>query len=83
MTSTGQRRKAILAFASQFRPQKGEFSKSYKKHRVFLAIDRLENQMNQLARHYGEMIGVRYGEPFLQKELMKVEDVVKMEVRSI
>jgi hypothetical protein len=39
--------------------------------------------MNQLARHYGEMIGVKYGEPFLQKELMNVEDVVKLEVRSI
>jgi bacillithiol biosynthesis deacetylase BshB1 len=78
-----QRRKAILAFASQFRPGKGESSKAYKKHRVFLAIDRLEDQMNLLARHYGEKIGVKYGEPFLQKELMKVEDVVKMDVRSV
>ncbi len=78
-----QRRKAILAFASQFRPQKRESPKSYRKHQVFLAIDRLEDQMNQLARRYGEMIGVRYGEPFLQKELMRVEDVVKLEVRSI
>ena len=77
-----QRRKAILAFASQFRPQKGESSKARKYH-VFLAIDRLEDQMNLLARHYGERIGVKYGEPFVQKELMKVEDVVKMEVRSI
>jgi bacillithiol biosynthesis deacetylase BshB1 len=73
-----QRHKAILAFASQFRPQKGE-----KASKVHLAIDSLEDEMNQLARHYGQMIGVRYGEPFLQKELMKVEDVVKMEVRSI
>ena len=78
-----QRRKAILAFASQFRPQTDESSKRFKKHQVFLAIDRLEDQMNLLARHYGEMIGVKYGEPFLQKELMKVDDVVKMEVRSI
>jgi len=73
-----QRRKAILAFASQFRPRKSE-----KKGKVHLAIDRLEMEMNQLARHYGQMIGVNYGEPFLQEELMKVEDVVKMEVRSI
>lgn len=73
-----QRHKAILAFASQFRPQKGE-----KASKVNLAIDRLEDEMNRLARHYGQMIGVQYGEPFLQKELMKVEDVVKMEVRSI
>src|SRR5437899_1587280 len=53
------------------------------KRKVFLSIDRLEDEMNQLARHYGEMIGVRYGEPFLQKEMMKVNDVVEMEVRSI
>jgi N-acetylglucosamine malate deacetylase 1 len=73
-----QRHKAILAFRSQFLPPKTE-----KKGKVRLAIDRLEADMNQLARHYGLMIGVEYGEPFLQKELMKVEDVVKMEVRSI
>jgi N-acetylglucosamine malate deacetylase 1 len=73
-----QRRKAILAFASQFR-----LKPSAPKSKVHLAIDRLEADMNQLARHYGQLIGVQYGEPFLQKELMKVEDVVKMEVRSI
>jgi N-acetylglucosamine malate deacetylase 1 len=73
-----QRRRAILAFGSQFRPKNSE-----RKSRVFLAIDRLEEEMNQLARHYGQMIGVKYGEPFLQKELMKVEDIVKMDVRSI
>jgi len=73
-----QRRKAILAFASQFRPKKDE-----RPSKVHLAIDRLEEEMNQLARHYGQMVGVQYGEPFLQKELMKVEDVVKIEVRSI
>lgn len=78
-----RRRKAILAFASQFRPQKGQSRKNYNKQQVFLAIDRLEEQMNQLARHYGEQIGVKYGEPFLQKELMKVDDVVRMEVRSV
>ncbi len=70
--------KAIRAFASQFRPTKRETKNS-----VHLAIDRLEAEMNQLARHYGRMIGVEYGEPFLQKELMKVDDVVKMEVRSV
>jgi len=73
-----QRHKAILSYGSQFLPPKtGEKSK------VRLAIDRLEADMNQLARHYGQMIGVDYGEPFLQKELLKVEDIVKMEVRSI
>jgi len=73
-----KRRSAILAFWSQFRAKNGE-----KRGKVFLAIDRLEEEMNQLARHYGQMIGVRYGEPFFQKELMKVDDIVKMDVRSI
>jgi N-acetylglucosamine malate deacetylase 1 len=73
-----QRHKAILAFGSQFLPPKTE-----KKSIVHLAIDRLEEDMNYLARHYGQRIGVKYGEPFLQKELMKVDDVVKLDVRSI
>ncbi len=70
------RHKAIKAFTTQF---KG----TTRKRRVFLAIDRLEEEMNQIARHYGDMIGVRYGEPFLQKEMMQVNDVVEMEVRSV
>ena len=78
-----QRRRAILAFASQFRPPRGQSAREFNKTNVFLAIDRLEEQMNQLARHYGEMIGVKYGEPFLIKELMQVHDVLSMEVRSI
>jgi N-acetylglucosamine malate deacetylase 1 len=73
-----RRRKAILAFGSQFRP-----AKRTAESKVVLAIDRLEDEMNQLARHYGQMIGVKYGEPFLTKELMQVEDVVDLDVRSI
>jgi hypothetical protein len=29
------------------------------------------------------MIGVKYGEPYLIKELMQVHDIVNMDVRSI
>ena len=77
------RHRAILAFGSQFRRPKGVSRKKHHKTNVFLAIDKLEDQMNLLARRYGDMIGVKYGEPFLQKELMKVDDVVDMEVRSV
>ena len=73
-----KRRKAILAYGSQFRPAKSE-----RKSKVYLALDELEDEMNQLARRHGQMINVKYGEPFLVKELMKVDDVVEMEVRSI
>ena len=72
------RRKAILAYGSQCRPKSRQ-----KKSKVFLAIDRLEDEMNQLARHYGQMIGVKYGEPFLQKELLAVDNVMNLPVRSI
>jgi len=73
-----QRKRAILAYGSQFKP-----TSSKKKGGVHLGLDELHDEMNQLARHYGQMIGVRYGEPFLVKELMKVDDIVKMEVRSL
>jgi len=72
------RRRAILAYRSQFRPAKSE-----RKQRVFLAIDELDKRMDLLARYYGQMIGVKYGEPFFQKETMRVEDVVELPVRSI
>jgi bacillithiol biosynthesis deacetylase BshB1 len=73
-----ERHRSILAYSSQFRPKEPAT-----KGAVYLGLDELENEMNQLARHYGQMIGVKYGEPFLIKELMKVDDVVKIEVRSV
>jgi len=72
------RHRAILAYGSQFRPAKSE-----RKQRVFLAIDELDSRMELLARHHGQLIGVKYGEPFLQKELMTVGDIVELPVRSI
>src|SRR6202795_4105428 len=50
-----QRRRAILAFASQFHTNKGESRKQFKKTNVFLAIDRLEDEMNQLPPHNGQL----------------------------
>ncbi len=73
-----ERKRAILAYGSQFPGAAPE-----KKGGVHLGLDELENEMNQLARHYGQMIGVKFGEPFLTKELAKVDDIVKMQVRSI
>src|SRR5271156_1201315 len=72
------RRRAVRAYGSQFFPAKSE-----RRQKVFLAIDQLDPKMDRLARHWGEMIGVQYGEPFLQKEMMTAEDVVKLPVRSI
>ena len=38
--------------------------------------------MAGVARFYGNLIGAKYGEPFVVKEAMRVDDVVSMGVRS-
>jgi bacillithiol biosynthesis deacetylase BshB1 len=73
-----RRRKAILAYASQFNPPRSE-----RKSRVALPLDELEERMSTIARHYGRMIGVKYAEGFVVKEILQVEDLVKMPVRSM
>jgi len=73
-----KRKRAIEAYKSQFLPPK-----TGKKSNVFLPLDELENKMNLIAGYYGQMIGVRYAEPFLTRELQAVDDVVKLAVRSI
>jgi hypothetical protein len=35
------------------------------------------------ARHYGQLAGVRYAEPFVQKEVGLVEDLMTLPVASI
>jgi bacillithiol biosynthesis deacetylase BshB1 len=73
-----QRRKAIYCYASQFRPPKKEL-----KSRVALPLDELEDRMSLIARHYGRMIGVKYAEGFIVREVLQVDDLVRMPVRSI
>ncbi len=73
-----QRRRAILAYGSQFRPKARA-----RKGKVHIPLDQLEDRVNLVARYYGQLIGVKYAEPFLTREVMQVEDVVKLPVRSI
>ncbi len=73
-----RRRRAILAYASQFKPKQRE-----QRAKVYLPLDQLEQEVNLMARYYGHMIGVKYAEPFLVREVMQVDDVVKLPVRSI
>ncbi|MGA8221320.1 MAG: bacillithiol biosynthesis deacetylase BshB1 [Candidatus Acidiferrales bacterium] len=73
-----RRRRAILAYASQFRPPQKD-----RRSKVFLPLDELEERMNHQARNYGRMIGVKYAEGFVVKEVMRVDDVVKLPVRSV
>jgi bacillithiol biosynthesis deacetylase BshB1 len=74
----GRRKRAILAYRSQFLPPRKE-----RGGKVHLPLDQLEGEMNLIVRYYGRMIGVEYAEPFLVKEILQVDDIVKMPVRSI
>jgi N-acetylglucosamine malate deacetylase 1 len=73
-----RRKRAILAYASQFNPPKKE-----RRSKVVLPLDELEGRMNSIAHYYGRLIGVKYAEGFVVNEVMQVEDVVKMPVRSV
>jgi bacillithiol biosynthesis deacetylase BshB1 len=73
-----RRRKAILAYGSQFRPPTKD-----RKSKVHIPLDDLEDRMSIGARYFGRLIGVRYAEGFVVKEIMQVDDVVKMPVRSV
>jgi bacillithiol biosynthesis deacetylase BshB1 len=73
-----RRYRAILAYHSQFRPKTKD-----KRSKVDIPLDRLHQEVNLIARYFGHLAGVEYAEPFLVKEVMQVEDVVKLPVRSI
>src|SRR5580698_1113669 len=73
-----RRKQAIMDYASQFTPPKEE-----RRGKVVLPLDELEARMNSMAQYYGRLIGARYAEGFIVKEAMQVEDVVKMQVRSL
>jgi len=73
-----RRSRAILAYRSQFQPVGRE-----RKSKVYLPLDRLVQEVHLVARFYGDMVGVEYAEPFLAKEVMQVEDVVQLPVRSV
>ena len=73
-----RRRKAILSYNSQFHPTARE-----KHSNVPLPLDQLEERMSVTARRYGQMIGVRYAEGFVVREILQVDDVIAMPVRSI
>jgi N-acetylglucosamine malate deacetylase 1 len=67
---------SILAYKSQFSDQ--EAGKD-----LFPAHDEIHARVESMARYYGALGGVTYGEPFLQKEVGLVEDLLAIPVKSI
>ena len=60
--------KAIRAFASQFTPASGE--------KVSLPFDRFQHAVETAGRRAGQRIGVDYGEGFVTREPMQVDDLL-------
>ncbi len=67
---------SILAYKSQFSDQ--EAGKD-----LFPAHDEIHARVESMARYYGALGGVTYAEPFLQKEVGLVEDLLAIPVKSI
>ena len=67
---------SILAYKSQFSDQ--EAGKD-----LFPAHQEIRARVDAMARFYGMLGGVTYGEPFLQKEVGLVDDLLAIPVKSI
>jgi bacillithiol biosynthesis deacetylase BshB1 len=67
---------SIMAYKSQFSDQ--DAGKD-----LFPAHDEIYARVESMARYYGALGGVKYGEPFLQKEVGLVEDLLGIPVKSI
>jgi len=71
-----RRMSALLAYASQY----GDAATPSD---LFPSHSEIEERLAAIARFYGNLIGVRYGEPFVVKEAMQIDDIVNLPVRSI
>jgi N-acetylglucosamine malate deacetylase 1 len=49
---------------------------------LFPARSEITDRLAAIARFYGNLIGVKYGEPFVVKETMRADDVVALPVRT-
>jgi bacillithiol biosynthesis deacetylase BshB1 len=71
-----ERFQALLAYRSQYADQPTGGS-------LFVPHDEIRERTFSEARHYGLLAGVRYAEPFVQKEVGLVDDLTLLPVASI
>jgi N-acetylglucosamine malate deacetylase 1 len=71
-----RRMTALLSYTSQY----GE---TIEGGTLFPNEQEIRERLGAVARFYGNLIGVKYGEPFVVKEAMQVDDIVSMGSRSI
>jgi bacillithiol biosynthesis deacetylase BshB1 len=71
-----QRHAALMAYKSQYQNQATGSG-------LFVPEEEIRERTFAEARHYGLLAGVRYGEPFVQKEVSLVDDLTLLPVQSI
>jgi bacillithiol biosynthesis deacetylase BshB1 len=71
-----RRMDALLSYRSQYGEDSGGSG-------LFPREAEIRERLGAIARFYGNLIGARYGEPFVVREAMRVDDIVAMGVRSI
>ena len=71
-----ERHTALMAYASQYGNQVTGSG-------LFVPEEEIRERTFAEARHYGLLGGVRYGEPFVQKEIGLVDDLLQIPVQSI
>lgn len=71
-----QRHQALMAYRSQYANQSAGTG-------LFVPEEDIRERTFAEARHYGLLAGVRYGEPFVQKEVGLVDDLTLLPVQSI
>ena len=71
-----RRMTALLSYTSQY----GE---AIEGGALFPNEQEIRDRLGAVARFYGNLIGVRYGEPFVVKEAMQIDDIVSMGSRSL
>ena len=70
------RHRALMAYKSQYVNQAAGSA-------LFVAEEEIRERTFAEARHYGLLAGVKYGEPFVQKEVGLVDDLTLVPVQSI
>ncbi len=70
------RHRALMAYASQYANQAQGSG-------LFVPEEEIRERTFATARHYGLLAGVRYAEPFVQKEVGLVDDIAMLGVASI
>jgi N-acetylglucosamine malate deacetylase 1 len=71
-----RRMDALLAYRSQYGAAEEGAT-------LFPGEAEIRERLAGIARYFGNLIGVRYGEPFVVKEVMAVDDVVNLGSRSL